>query len=124
MRFLISIIVLVILVFLSEKAINKLFGIDKEVKLSETSGKNIDRWGRGIILLIFLCSLPFFITKEASVMKWYYMLLWILTFGFQSILEWIYLKNSKQYISTLIFLVFIVIFIYNIEHFLKIAGLD
>lgn len=121
MGILVLIIVLLILVLLLEKILNKLLGIKKKGKLSETSGKNVDRWGRGIILVIFLCSLPFFIEQEASVMKWYYILFWISLWGFESILEWKYLKNSKQYISTLIFLTLSVIFIYNIEHFLKLS---
>lgn len=107
-----------ILVFLLEKIINKLLGIKHKEKISETAGKNVDRWGRGIILVIFLCSLPFFIEQEASVMKWYYILFFISLWGFQSILEWKYLKNSKQYVSTLIFLVLVVVFFYNIENFL------
>lgn len=107
-----------ILVFLLEKIINKLLGIKHKEKISETAGKNVDRWGRGIILVIFLCSLPFFIEQEASVMKWYYILFFISLWGFQAILEWKYLKNSKQYVSTLIFLVLVVVYFYNIENFL------
>lgn len=47
--------------------------------------------------------------------KWYWIIYLILLLGFQSILEWKFLKNSKQYITTLIFLIFGVIIIYNIE---------
>ena len=114
-----GLIIFIILCSLLVKIINKLLGIDKEVKISETSGKNVDRWGRGIILVIFLCSLPFFIEQEVNVMKSYLMLFSILVFGFESILEWKYLKSSKQYISTLISLMLVLIFIYNIELFLK-----
>ena len=120
MGILVLIIVLLILVLLLEKILNKLLGIKKKERLSETSGKNVDRWGRGIILVIFLCSLPFFIEQEASVMKWYYILFWISLLGFESILEWKYLKNSKQYVSTLIFLMLFIIFMYNIEHLFRI----
>ncbi|MGE8077681.1 DUF4181 domain-containing protein [Peribacillus loiseleuriae] len=112
------IIVLIILAFLLEKIINKLLRVEKK-KISETSGKNVDRWGRGIILVIFLCTLPFVITKDTNVMKWYWIFYFILLVGFQSILEWKYLKNSKQYVTTLIFLMLSVIIMYNIEYFLQ-----
>ncbi|TWD87891.1 uncharacterized protein DUF4181 [Neobacillus bataviensis] len=95
MEFLVFIIVLIILQFLLEKIINKLLGVEKK-KISETPGKNVYRWGRGIILVFFLCTLPFVITKDTSVMKWYWIFYLILLLGFQSILGWKYLKNSKQ----------------------------
>ncbi|MFJ7978542.1 DUF4181 domain-containing protein [Peribacillus sp. JNUCC 23] len=112
------IIVLIILGFLLEIIINKLLGVEKK-KISETSGKKVDRWGRGIILVIFLCTLPFVITKDINVMKWYWILYLILLLGFQSILEWNYLKNSKQHVTTLIFLMLSVTIMYNIEYFLQ-----
>lgn len=112
------IMVLVILWLLLEKILNKLLGIETK-KISETSGKNIDRWGRGIILVIFLCTLPFVITQDTNVMKWYWIITLITLLGFQSILEWKYLKDSKQYVITLVFLILSVIIMYNIEYFLQ-----
>lgn len=114
-------IILVILVFLLEKIVNKLLGVEKK-KVSETSGKNVDRWGRGIILVIFLGTLPFVVTKDTNVMKWYLVLSSIFSLGFQSILEWKYLYNSKQYVTTLIFLMLSVIIMYNIEYFVQLLG--
>ena len=58
-RALVLITVLVILVVLLEKGINKILGVEKR-KVSETSGKKVDQWGRGIILILFLCILPIF----------------------------------------------------------------
>lgn len=115
-------IVLIFLEYLLEKIINKLLRV-KKIKVSKTSGKNIDRWGRSIILVIFLCALPFVITKDTiSVIKWYWIIYLIVLSGFQSILEWKYLKNSKQYVTTLIFLMLGVIIMYNIECFLQLFG--
>ena len=124
MGFFIFLIVLLILFFLLEKTINKLLGIKVEKKISETSGKNVDRWGRGILFVSFLCSLPFFMEQETSVLKWYYMIVLISVQGFQSIMEWKYLKNSKQYVSTLIYLILGIVFIYNIEIFLILLDFD
>jgi dipeptide/tripeptide permease len=115
--FWVLIIVFAILVFLLDKILNKLLGIEKK-KISETSARKIDRWGRGIILVIFLCTLPFVITQDTNVIKWYWIVYLILLLGFQSILEWKYLKDSKQHVTTLIFLMLSVIILYNIEYFL------
>ena len=67
LKFLVFFIVLIILVLLLEKGINKLLGVEKK-KISETSGKKVDRWGRGIILILFLCTLPFFIYERIPVL--------------------------------------------------------
>ena len=109
--------VLSILVVLLEKGINKLLGVEKR-KVSETSGKKVDQWGRVIILILFLCTLPIFIMKETSFsfMKWYWILYLIGLLGFQSILEWKYLRNSKQYVTTFILLIISVFILYNIEY--------
>lgn len=104
----------IILVFLLEKIMNKLLGIDKAKKISETPGKRVDRYGRVIIFVISIGLIPFYITQEASVMKWYLMLLLTLSFGFQSILEWKYLKGSKQYASTVMLLILGLLFIYHL----------
>lgn len=117
MGFWILIIVLVILMFLVEKIVNKFLGIEKK-RVSETSGKNVDRWGKGIILVIFLCALPFVVTQDTNFIKLTWILYIIVLLGFQSILEWKYLKNSKQYVTTLIFLVLCVVFLYYLEYFL------
>ncbi len=109
--------------FLLEKIIDKLLGIKAKRKISETSGKSIDRWGRTIIVVISLCCLPFVINDDGSLAKWYYVLFFTVLLGYQVILERIYLKNSKQFIGTFIFLIIFVVFIYNIEKFFRITGM-
>ncbi|KQU19443.1 hypothetical protein ASG65_23890 [Bacillus sp. Leaf13] len=112
------IIVFIILGILLEKTINKLLGVEKK-KISGTSGKIVDQWGRGVILVIFLCTFPSVSTND---MNWLLILYFFLLLGFQSILEWKYLKNSKQYVTTLIFLILGVIIMYNIECFFQLLG--
>ncbi|RDW20194.1 hypothetical protein CWR48_05670 [Oceanobacillus arenosus] len=109
---------LVFLGFLLEKGLNKLLGIEKK-KISETPGKKVDRWGRGIILVIFLSTLPIVVTMDTNIIKWYWTVYLALLLGFQSFLEWKYLKKSKQYIATLIFLTFGVIIMSNIEYLIS-----
>ncbi|CAM4022863.1 DUF4181 domain-containing protein [Lederbergia lenta] len=88
---------LLILIIVSENGINKILGVKKE-KISETPGKRIDRWGRGIILIVCISTLPFVITRETNVMKWYWIFYFVLLFGFQAILEWKFLKDSKRFL--------------------------
>ncbi|MED3573681.1 DUF4181 domain-containing protein [Cytobacillus praedii] len=120
MKFFVFLIVLIILAFLLEKVLNKLFGVQR-IKLSETTAKNVDRWRRGIIVGICLCSFPFIINSIISI-KWFWIVFLILSSGSESLLEWIYIKNSKQYITTLIFLILGLIIIYNVEHILSILS--
>ena len=118
LKLLVFFIVLIVFVLLLEKILNRLLGVEKK-KISETPGKNVDRWGRCIILIFFLCTLPFFIMGDAPFIKWYWIVYVIILFGFQSILEWKYLKSSKQYITTLVFLILTITFLYNLEYFIS-----
>lgn len=93
---------LLIFGFLLEKGINKLLGVEKK-NISETPARRIDRRGRGVILVIVLLTLPVIITKDVHIIKWYWIVYFLLLFGFQAFLEWKYLKETKQYITTLIF---------------------
>ncbi|WP_180349993.1 DUF4181 domain-containing protein [Bacillus sp. D386] len=113
-------VILFLVVFLIEKMTEKFLGV-KRKKISETPGKSVDRWGRTIIVVIFLVGYFFALTKESfDILKWHWVLFFTAIAGFQVILEWKYLKESKQYISTLIsstisfiFLIFFVIRFYN-----------
>ncbi|QUG41696.1 DUF4181 domain-containing protein [Psychrobacillus sp. INOP01] len=55
-------------------------------------------------------------------MKWYWIIYITLLLGFHSILEWKYLENSKQYVTTIIYIILSVIIMYNIECFLPLLG--
>nr|WP_239534224.1 DUF4181 domain-containing protein [Thalassobacillus pellis] len=104
--------------FLTEKFTNKILRVQK-VKISETAGKNLDRWGRGIILLVFLSLLWFVIDFNSdTIIKYYLMSYLAIILGFQAIMEFIFIKGSKQYISTMILLIMSLFIIYNVDKFL------
>ncbi|MER2039028.1 MAG: DUF4181 domain-containing protein [Solibacillus sp.] len=44
------------------------------------------------------------------------MILFSLVWGIQGILEWIYLRETRQYITTFLFVLIVVIFMLNIEN--------
>lgn len=117
MKFVVILIVVTILIVLIEKIINKMLGVQKQ-KLSETPGKKIDQWGRGIILVIFLSTVWFVITIDSDkITKLYWMSYLVLIFGFQAIMEFLFIKNSRQYISTTVILILGMILLYNIGIF-------
>ena len=95
-------IILCSVVVLVENRVEKSLGVKRE-KISETSGRIVQRWGRAIIILVFLTFYFFAQTKESNVLlKWHWFMLIVALMGFQVLLECKYLKDSKQYISTLI----------------------
>ena len=97
-----ALIVLCSVVVLVENRVEKSLDV-KRKKISETPGKIVERWGRTIIAVIFLFSYLLALTKESDfLLKWHWFVLLVALLGFQVLLEWKYLKNSKQYISTLI----------------------
>lgn len=101
LRFTILIILFLVVLFI-EKMIDKFLGV-KRNKLSETSGKSVDRWGRTLIIILFLAAYFFALTVESyAIYEWYVVLLFTTLMAFQVILEWKYLRESKQFISTLI----------------------
>ena len=114
LRLLTVLIILLLVVFSVEKMTDKFWGV-KRKSISETPGKRIDRWGRAIIIFIFVVSS---ITKGSSViLEWQFVLFFIALMGFQVILEWKYLKKSKQYISSLISSMIICPIILLVIHF-------
>lgn len=122
MGFWIFIVVLSILAYLLDKLLRRLFKF-KKMKISDTPGKKVDYWGRGILLVLFICTMPFFVlSAERSLIIWFSIFQLIAVLGFQAFLEWRYLKDSRQYISTLIFLILGVMMMYNLEYFVTLLG--
>ncbi|RDW20259.1 hypothetical protein CWR48_06050 [Oceanobacillus arenosus] len=111
------IFILFVLGFLLENWFNRLLGVEKK-KISETPGKKFEKWGRGIFILFYVCTLPFMI-REPSLLKWLLILYAVVALGFQSVLEWKYIKNSKQYITTLIIMVLVIIIIFGVEYLIQ-----
>ena len=112
--FLIIIVLSILVVVLVEKMVDGFFGI-KRKQLSETSGKRIDRWGRTIILFIFIIFLMFNVTSESDALNiWSWLLFLTTSLVFEVILEWKYVKESKQYIATLISSTIIFIFLIGV----------
>ena len=80
-------------------------------KVSETSGKNIQKIGLVTILIIaFSCFYSIDIMDD-SVMKWFWFIFYTITLGFHLYLNWVYLRDTNEYFVSLILLIFGVFYI-------------
>ncbi|QSS98863.1 DUF4181 domain-containing protein [Pontibacillus sp. ALD_SL1] len=109
-----ALVILLILLLSLETIIRKKFNIERRY-VTDTKGKHIDRWGRGVLLLIAISVLGYAIFSHASGMKWYLMGIYVAQFGFQAIMQWMFLKRSKEYVITSVYLALGVLTIYNID---------
>ncbi|MCR8845390.1 hypothetical protein NQ117_17040 [Paenibacillus sp. SC116] len=75
-------------------------------KISDTNGKNINRWGKGCILF-FLIYLYFFVldTTEEDTMKWFFLIVFVVGAVFHISMEWWYLKGTNQFVISIFLLV-------------------
>lgn len=111
-----SISILVILLALIDLTIKKRFVVE-ELKISDTNGKNINRWVQGLLFVISLCVFFFVLdTTNINSLKWFWLILFIVAMGQHAFIEWRYLKGSKEYVISLIKLavglIYILIFIF------------
>ena len=98
-------IVLALVAVSIENQVEKFLGV-KRREISETPGKIVQRWGITIIVVIFIFSYFSATIQESDVLLYNHWFVLIVTLkGYQVILEWKYLKGSKQYITTLISLI-------------------
>lgn len=111
MDLLLFLIILVLVSFLVIWSIEKFLDI-KKIDISETPGKQFNRWGGAIILVAFLCTYLFALTLDSvAILRWHGVLFFTIFIGFRALVEWKYTRESKQYVSTLISLAMFYLFI-------------
>ncbi|MEC0093150.1 DUF4181 domain-containing protein [Paenibacillus macquariensis] len=89
--------------------------VETERKELPDEGKEVSIWGKIIIALIGIITCIVIIIvdgSEGKAMKWFWMLFIITAMGFQSFIDWKYLKGSKEYIASLIVLIIGVTLVY------------
>jgi hypothetical protein len=98
----ISISILVFLLAVLAPLLRKwIVGTDRYI--SETDGRSVYFWGRVILAILFLVLFFFVIdTSDETILKWFFLIALTITTAFQSIIEWKYLKNSKEFVVTLL----------------------
>lgn len=103
----ISVPILALIVSIANIIVGKIIVGKKRRKISETEGKNIEIWGLILIGIIGLCCIYFVL----DIMKLFWLCFLILIYGFHTFMEWKFLKDSKDYVVSLIVLIIGVIYI-------------
>lgn len=116
MEFIATVIGLLILLFVIEKIINKILSVEKK-KISETSGRRINRWGQTVLFIILLFLLWFMIESSDIQSMFYFTVYLALLFGYQAVMEFIFIKRSRQYISTAILLIIVLVVVFNLNKY-------
>lgn len=96
--------------------------LKSKTKVSDTSGDRAFRWGRNIILILFLVALPFIIDTSAH-LKIGLIAYVTALMGFQAFMEWKFIKSSRDYQVTLCSLIVGVFILINIENILNFSGI-
>lgn len=116
MKLFVTVIGLVILLIVVDKITNTIFSIEKK-KVSESAGKHIDRWGRWILAAIVVIILWF--PTDNSDMQRMFSILITLAFlcGYYAVMEFFFVRESRQYITTTVLLLTILICMYMLHQF-------
>ena len=77
---------------------------EERLKTSDTDGKNINFIGRNILGLISMGIFFFYIidSTNTSIIKWYWLSSLTIALSFHSFMEWKYLRESKEYVTTIL----------------------
>jgi hypothetical protein len=83
----------------------------KRVKLTDPKAKKIDMFGRILCVILIFVTFPPLLDNEVISLKYLFIIFFVALLSFQAILQYIYIKESKEYIITLLMsVVFIVMF--------------
>lgn len=102
---------LVIIQFILRKKI-----INQEAdRMSETSGKHVSRWGNIILVVMGVLFFIYLDLPDLNLKKLYWLGLLVVVLSFNFLIEWKYIRESREHIVTLITLVFSLIYSIVIE---------
>ena len=97
--------------------LDKMFEMKDAISLSDTEAKNIDKFGTWFIYVVIAIHLPIFLINGIEI-KWFFVLLITLLWGFEAVLDWIYVRETKQYITMITFIIFVNIIALNFHYVL------
>ncbi|MFY0743101.1 hypothetical protein AB1K09_11260 [Solibacillus silvestris] len=106
-----SVSILALILSLINITVGRLIVGKERGKVSETSGKNIQRVGFVTLLIIAFSCFYFIDIMDESVMKWFWLYFYTITLGFHLFLDWVFLKETNEYKVSLILLIFGVTYI-------------
>ncbi|REE78548.1 uncharacterized protein DUF4181 [Paenibacillus taihuensis] len=112
-----SMSLLLLLLIILELIVKKYLLVKEPNKISDTNGKSVNRWVKGLLAIISFIVFFFVLdTTNINALKWFWLALFIVSMGQHTFMEWRYLKGSKEYIISLlklaVGLIYILIFIF------------
>ena len=96
------------LLFVVNKITNKIFRVEK-IRNTNLHDEKIKRWGNNIIFIVLLITLWFVIGGSDILKTLFFMGFMALFLGFQAIMEYIFTKESRQYISNIILMIIVLV---------------
>ncbi|ALX49732.1 MULTISPECIES: DUF4181 domain-containing protein [Lentibacillus] len=109
--------ILALVVSIAYIIVGKIIVGNKKRKISDKFGKNIQIVGLVIFGVIGISCILFVLDiSNNDVMKWFWLFFLTITLGFQSFLEWKFLRETREYMVSLVVLmiglIYILIFIF------------
>ena len=99
---------------LIDVVVRKLLGI-KRAKLTNPKGKRIEMLGRIACVFLIFITYPAFIDTGILEIKHLFIIFFTVLFCLQAVVQYIYIKESKEYIITMLMNVVFVVFLFNID---------
>ena len=93
------------------------FGVGEAKDISETEAGNIDKYGSWVIYVVLAFNLPVFLLTGIG-FRWFMILVFVMILSLGAILEWIYIRENKQYVTYILFLLYMIILILNFDYVL------
>ena len=93
------------------------FGVGEAIDISETEAKNIDKYGSWVMYVVLAYNLPVFLLTGIG-FRWFMILVFVMISALDAILEWIYNRENKQYITSILFALYMIVIILNFDYVL------
>ncbi|MER2030131.1 MAG: DUF4181 domain-containing protein [Solibacillus sp.] len=100
-----SVSILALILSILNLIIGRLIVGKERGKVSETNGKIIQIIGFVTILIIAFSCFFFIDIMDDNAMKWFWFYFYTITLGFHFYLDWVYLRDTKEYLVSLILLI-------------------
>lgn len=92
----------VLIIRFSDYVFGKMLIEDRRKNVFQTNGKFLYIIGLMILAVIGFSSLMYLDLLNTDAMKWYWLGLLVIVMGFHILMEWIFIKGSKEYVVSLI----------------------
>jgi hypothetical protein len=97
--------------------VDKMFGVKESIDISNAKGKQMAKTGTKIIYIASAILLPVLLLIGIP-FKWFMVFFFALLWGFHGVLDWIYARETRQYIPPIFTILYVAVIILNFNHIL------